>query len=208
MSTWHGFLDDLRPAASPPLDTPYVGLRAVRDTDLPSVAEGAGPLRVVLTGGAAQVAGPVALAERRGLSLGALDTALRDAADPAGNARRVAAALDAAPLPDGARVHVRLPVDGPPTPAGLAALDELAVLEAVAVLPADLSALEGWLDAALDREVPVSLVSGTPAQAADAVLVAARLWGDPGDAAVGRRFVLSWLTDDTVAAVTHLEGLA
>lgn len=207
MSTWHGFLDDLRPAASPSLDTPYVGLRAVRDTDLPSVAEGAGPLRVVLTGGAAQVAGPVALAERRGLSLGALDTALRDAADPAGNARRVAAALDVAPLPDGARVHVRLPAEGPPTPAGLAALDELAVLEAVAVLPADLPALEGWLDAALDREVPVSLVSGTPAQAVDAVLVAARLWGDPGDAAVGRRFVLSWLTEDPAAAVEHLDGL-
>ncbi|MCH1865208.1 hypothetical protein [Nocardioides sp. CFH 31398] len=211
MSTWDGFVDDLRPAGSAPLDSPYVGLRAVHDTSLPDVDPGRAGLRVVLTGGAAQVAGPVALCERRGLALGALDTTLRDPVDPAGNARRVGAALADSPPPDGTRVHVRVPADsGPSGPSGpgLAALDELSMIEAVVALPADAPSLEPWLDAALDRELTVSLVGGTVGQAVDAVRVAARLWGDPGDVAVGRRFVVSWLTDDTAAAVAHLEGLA
>jgi len=208
VSTWHAFVDDLRPPTEGPFGSPYVGLRAVRDTDLPDLVADGSPVRVVLTGGAAQVAGPLGLCERRGLALAALDTALRDPADPAGNARRVATALTDAPPPEDTRVHVRVPVEGPPSGPGLAALDELAVLGAVLVLPADAPALEAWTDAALDRELDVSLVGGTPEQAVAAVRVAARLWGDEGDDAVGRRFVVSWLTDDTAAAVAHLEGLA
>lgn len=208
MSTWHGFVDDLRPAGSEPLDSPYVGLRATLDTDLGAVAVGSSGVRVVLTGGAAQVAGPVGLCARRGLDLRALDTTLRDPMDPAGNARRVAAALADAPPPEGTRVHVRVPVDSPPSGSGLAALDELAAIEAVVALPADAPVLEPWVDAALDRELVVSLVGGTVEQAVGAVRLAARLWGDDGDDAVGRRLVVSWLTDDTAAAVDHLGGLA
>ncbi|WP_344007559.1 hypothetical protein [Nocardioides lentus] len=193
MSTWHGFLDDLRPVDAAPLDSPYVGARAVRDTDLPSLDPGAAPVRVVLTGGAAQLAGPVALGERRGLTIGALDTALRDPGDLAGNARRVVAAYWDAGLADDALLHVRLPSDWSPS-AGRA-LDLLAEVEAVVVALAVADQADGpWVTEVLDRELRVSLVGG---DAERAVVLAERH---------GRSSVVSWLTDDPVTAVTHLEG--
>ena len=94
----------------------------LRDTDLPLVRGFGGPLSVVVTGGAGQVAGPVGLAERPGLELAGLEIALRDLDDLAGNARRVVAAVDE--LRDGAGrdvpVHVELPQAArpPAAPAG------------------------------------------------------------------------------------------
>merc|ERR1711969_260396 len=115
-----GFVDDASPVGASPLQrSPFVGARAVPDTALPDVPADAGPLRVVLTGGAGQVPGPVALCARRGLDLRSLEVALRDLDDPATNARRVVAAVDAVRsdtgllTTDGEDVVVHVAVAGP-----------------------------------------------------------------------------------------------
>ncbi len=212
---WLRFLDDGSPLPDGPVtqrSTPVVGDRAVRDDELPRLVGYAGDLRVVLTGGAGQVAGPAAYCRRQGLELSALDVTLRDPDDPAGNVRRVVAAVDAAlaagDLLDDTVVHVRVPgAPGDPTPSWLAAADVLAEAEMVLTLPLDAGDPTSWIDAAMDRELPVSLVGGTCAQAVAAVATAARLWGDPGDLARGRRWVRSWLTTDVEAALDHLQSL-
>jgi hypothetical protein len=214
--TWTRFLDDATPL--PPdgpvvqRSTPLVGDRVVRDDDLPRLLGYAGDLRVVLTGGAGQVAGPAAYCRRHGLELSALDVTLRDLDDPAGNARRVVAAVDAVvaagDLLDDTVVHVR--AAGDLTPSWLATLDVLAEAEMVLALPLDpanAGAVERWLDAAMDRELATSLVGGGPAQAVAAVATAARLWGDPGQLARGRRWVRSWVTADVEAALDHLQAM-
>ena len=66
---------------------------------------------------------------------------------------------------------------------------------------------EPWIDAAMDRETPVSLVGGTPGQAVAALRTAARLWGDEDDLTAARRWVRSWATPDVDAALDHLEQL-
>ncbi|WP_148615395.1 hypothetical protein [Nocardioides rubriscoriae] len=218
--TWTRFLDDATPLPADPAapvvrrSTPVVGDRAVRDDELPRLVGYAGDLRVVLTGGAGQVAGPAAYCRRHGLELSALDVTLRDLDDPAGNARRVVAAVDAAvaggDLLEDTVVHVRVATLGDPTPSWLAAADVLAEAEMVLALPLGLPPggdLDAWVDAALDRELAMSLVGGTPAQAVAALATAARLWGDPGDLARGRRWVRSWLTPEVEAALDHLAGL-
>ncbi|MBC9733036.1 hypothetical protein [Nocardioides marmotae] len=149
------------------------GSFVVRDTDLPALPAGfAGPLTVVVTGGAGQLAGPAALCARRGLPLAGLDVALRDLDDLAGNARRVVAAVDAARaegvLDDDVAVHVELP-QSEATYAWLAAADEVAAAELRLKLrtgglevfqhpPAPL--LATWIDAALDRETPFRCTAG------------------------------------------------
>lgn len=143
----------------------------VRDTDLPSVPAGT-PVSVVLTGGAGQVLGPAALCARRGLPVAGLEVALRDAEDPAGNARRVVAAVEAArsegALLDSTRVFVELPATDP-THSWLAAADEVAAAELRLKLRTgglDASAfptaerLAAWIDAALDRELPFKCTAG------------------------------------------------
>ena len=185
---------------APLVASPYVGRLATRDVDLPAVRDTERPLRVVLTGGAGQLRGPVDACARRGLRLVALDTTLRDLDDPAGNARRVVtAALD---LPSDPTLHVA--VSGSPTPAWLAALDVLAEAEAVVGLPLTGVDPAPWIDAALDRELPVTLLGGSAAHAVTALRTTARLWGDPEDLEAARRWCRSWLTDDTAAAVEHL----
>ena len=143
----------------------------VRDTDLPSVPEGT-PVSVVLTGGAGQVLGPVALCGRRGLPVAGLEVALRDVDDPAGNARRVVAAVEAAraegALHDSTRVFVELPATDP-THSWQAAADEVAAAELrlkfrTGGLDADAfptpERLAAWIDAALDRELPFKCTAG------------------------------------------------
>jgi hypothetical protein len=141
-----------------------VGTFVLKDTDLPLVRGFAGPLSVVVTGGAGQLAGPVGLCRKLGLQLAGLEIALRDLDDLAGNARRVVAAADGL---DGVPVHVELP--GPPSAGRLTAADEVAAaglrlkfrtggLEPAAFpSPATVAA---WVDAALDRETPFKCTAG------------------------------------------------
>ncbi len=172
MSTFDAFVDDA--SSLPPGEVPIheataafapraadaaVGAFVIRDTDVPLVRGFAGPLAVVVTGGAGQVAGPAGLCTKLGLDLGRIQITLRDLDDLPGNARRVVAAVDdaraAGALGEDTAVHVELPA----TAAGagwLAAADEVAAADLRLTLPAppDGSALAGWIDAALDRELP------------------------------------------------------
>ena len=214
-ATWAGFLDDARPLGDPPYEphtSPAVADRAVADVDLPRLGSYDGDVRVVLAAGAGQVAGPAAYCTRNGIELSSLDVALRDADDPAGNARRVVAALDAAyaegSLLEDTIVHVRLAAPaGPPTHGWLAAADVLAEAELVLAVSLDAGDPEPWIDAALDRELAVSLVGGTVDRAVAALRTTARLWGDEADLARARRWCRRWLTADVDAALAHLAGL-
>lgn len=263
VSWWSGLLDDTaacRPGATaPPLAAPlapppgpHVGGLVVPDTLLPTALagvraeqEGARPRLVVrLTGGAAQLGGPATLCARAGVVPARVDTAVRDAADPAAAARRVVAAVDAAraggDLPEEVVVAVGLPTpDGPDLAHGwLAAADELAAAELALALPTGdvpLAAVVPWLDAALDRELPVVALGPHAATEAAALLAAVRLTfdGEPHDevaavlrggaeqvsttlASLGddtllrtRRWLLGVGCDDVVAAapaLAHLTG--
>ena len=150
----------------------FVGRLVLRDTDLPLVRGIDAEIAVVVTGGAGQLAGPLALARRTGLRVTAVEIALRDLDDLAGNARRVVAAVDAARadgvLDDDVAVHVELPATEP-SASWLAAADEVAAAElrlklrtggteASAFPPA--AALAQWVDAALDRETPFKCTAG------------------------------------------------
>lgn len=177
---------------------PLVGGLVVPDTDLPHALDaltGAGgptpSLVVRVTGGAGQLAGPAALCARRGTPPARVQVVLRDLDDLAGNARRVVAAVDAAratgDLDEETVVTVGLPhVPGPPgAPAHgwLAAADEVAAAELALALPTCATAsapapapatVVGWLDAALDRELPVTCAADGGTGAAG-LLLATRL---------------------------------
>jgi len=184
---WRGLVDDA--AIFPPGDVPIhdataawtargqewyaalVGSFVLKDTDLPLVRGFGAPLSVVVTGGAGQVAGPVGAAQRIGLSVAAIEIALRDPDDLAGNVRRVVAAVDQArgegTLDDDVAVFVEIP--GPATPAWLAAADEVAAaghrlkLRLGHVdhdLIPDSGTVAAWIDGALDRETPFKGTAG------------------------------------------------
>jgi hypothetical protein len=188
--TWLRLVDDA--AIFPPGDAPlheataafsarreewyagFVGSFVLRDTDLPLVRGFGGPLSVVVTGGAGQVAGPVALARRLGLELAGLEIALRDPDDLPGNARRVVAAVDEVrgelveELGGEVPVHVELP-QVEPTAGWLAAADVIAAAELrlkfrTGGTEADAfpsaPVLASWIDAALDRETPFKCTAG------------------------------------------------
>ena len=183
---WAGLVDDA--AIFPPGDAPLpeavaahrrlrqewyadlVGPLVVRDTDLPDVPADV-PVSVVLTGGAGAVAGVSSLAAKRGHRVVALEAAVRDLDEPAGNVRRIAAAVEAARDAGGlsdTQVYVELP-QADPTPAWLAAADAVAEgethlklrtggLEAHLFPPA--ATVAAWIDAALDRETPFKCTAG------------------------------------------------
>ena len=143
-----------------------VGSFVLRDTDLPLVRGFGGPLSVVVTGGAGQLAGPVGLCVKLGLDLAGIEIAVRDLDDPAGNVRRVVAALR--------EVETEVPVyvELPATPAeerlarrgrrgrgGRAAAEvRTGGLDAPAYPSAEV--LAGWIDAALDRETAFKCTAG------------------------------------------------
>jgi hypothetical protein len=150
----------------------------VKDTQLPDVPTNL-PVAVVLTSGAGAVAGVAALAARRGHQVVALEAAVRDLDDLAGNVRRILAAVDAARAESGlsdAEVYVELPQTGPqtgpraaPTTAWLAAADAVAEAGArlkfrtgglEASLFPDAATVAAWIDAALDRETPYKCTAG------------------------------------------------
>lgn len=172
-----------------PGDLPdVVGAVAVDDLLLPTVRDHAPglPVTVVGTGGAAQVAGPLGLAARAGLVLAGVRTTLRDAADPAGNVRRVLAALDPlrddGTLPDDVPVAVVLPT-GVGGYGAEAALDEIGNADLVVGL--DATRPEVWttlVDAALDREVATETVRGDRDPVAVLAAVRACLDGEPDEA--------------------------
>jgi hypothetical protein len=187
-AAWAAIVDDA--AIFPPGDAPLheataaygartdsdgaelVGTFVLKDTDLPLVRGFTGPLSVVITGGAGQIAGPAGLCSRLGLQLAGIEIALRDLDDLAGNARRVAAAVDAARtegvLDEDVPVYVELPHVGN-TASWFAAADEVSAAEhrlkfrtgglEAAAFPAA-HALARWIDAALDRETPFKCTAG------------------------------------------------
>ena len=184
--TWLRLVDDA--AIFPPGDAPlheataafiarreewyagFVGSFVLRDTDLPLVRGFGGPLSVVVTGGAGQVAGPVGLARRLGHQVAGIEIALRDPDDLPGNARRVVAAVDEVrgELGDDVPVFVELP-QAEPSAGWLAAADEIAAAElrlkfrtggTEAQAFPSASDLAAWIDAALDRETPFKCTAG------------------------------------------------
>jgi hypothetical protein len=143
-----------------------VGAFVVRDTDLGQVP-GDVPVSVVLTGGAGAIDGVVRLCDRRELTLAAIEAAVRDLDDPAGNVRRIATAVRAVGLDPDVPVYVEIP--GPVSAAWLAAADEAAA-EALRLkircgnvdhdLIPSAGTVAGWLAAALDREMEVKGTAG------------------------------------------------
>ncbi len=184
---WRGLVDDA--AIFPPGDVPlhdataafsargeepyapFVASFVLRDTDVPLVRGFGAPLSIVITGGAGQVAGPLGAAARIGLHVAGVEIALRDPDDPAGNVRRVVAAVDHAraegTLVDDVPVLIEIP--GPVTASWLAAADEVAAAEhrlklRLGHVDHDLvpgsATVAGWIDAALDRETPFKCTAG------------------------------------------------
>lgn len=178
---WRRLVDDA--AIFPPGDVPLpdataayaarsgdalelVGTFVLKDTDLPLVRGIGAPLSVVVTGGAGQLAGPVALAAKLGLDLAGLEIAVRDLDDPAGAVRRVVAAL--AEVEAEVPVHVELPATAAEY-GWLTAADEVAAAELrlkfrtggleAAAFPTE-AVLASWIDAALDRETPFKCTAG------------------------------------------------
>jgi hypothetical protein len=183
---WAGLVDDA--AVFPPGDAPLpeavaayqerrgewyadlVGPLVVTDTALPDVPADV-PVSVVLTGGAGAVAGVASLAQRKGHRLVAVEAAVRDLDDMAGNVRRINAAVDSARA-DGrlsdTEVYVELP-QADPTPDWLAAADAVAEAEhqlkfrtggAEAHLFPAAGTVAAWIDAALDRETSYKCTAG------------------------------------------------
>ncbi|HWM04435.1 MAG TPA: hypothetical protein VNP92_19025 [Actinophytocola sp.] len=149
-----------------------VGTFVVRDLDVPLLRGTPAPLSIVVTGGAGQIGGPAGLCGKLGLELAGLEIALRDLDDLAGNAQRVAVAVDAARadgvLDDDVPVYVELP-HAASTASWKAAADEVAAAELrfkfrTGGLEADAfpdsQALAGWIDAALDRETQFKCTAG------------------------------------------------
>jgi hypothetical protein len=158
-----------------------VGPFVISDIRLPDLIEVADeldpqdplPTTVVITGGAGSVLPAAKWATGSGLlSLRGLEIALRDPDDLAGNARRVAAAVDEARddgvLDDEVPVYVELPHVGS-TASWLAAADVVAEHEfrlkfRTGGVEADLfpnsHALARWIDAALDRETSFKCTAG------------------------------------------------
>jgi hypothetical protein len=143
-----------------------VGTFVLKDTDLPLVRGFGGPLSVVCTGGAGQLAGPVQLARRTGLMIAGQEIAVRDLDELAGNVRRVVAATDE--LETEWPIFVELPQTVPDhgwlAAADIAAEDGLRLkfrtggLEASAFPAAEVLAV--WIDAALDRETAFKCTAG------------------------------------------------
>lgn len=186
-------LHGLLAATDAPADEPLVGASVVTDTSLPDVTDPPLPLAVTVTGGAGQIAGPAGLCARRGWPLASVTTALRDLDDLPGNARRVAAAVDAARaegvLADDVTIRVVLPAE-PVAHRWQAAADEVAAMDWQLAFPltdggepVPAPIVAGWIDAALDRETPYAVHGVTLAQQALAVLTAtAAAWdGATGD---------------------------
>jgi hypothetical protein len=189
---WRGLIDDAAifppgDAALPDAVAAYTARReewyadlvasfVVTDVRIAEVRAAAGggamPLSIVVTGGAGAIAGALGLAAKAGNPLAGLEVALRDPDDPAGAARRVVAACDAARseglLDDDTAVYVEIPEVGSPT-GWLAAADVVAENEfrlkfrtggpEPQLVPAP-GTLAHWIDAALDRETPFKCTAG------------------------------------------------
>lgn len=189
---WRGLIDDAAifppgDAALPDAVAAYdarreewyadlVGSFVVTDVRIPELRDTAGggalPLSIVVSGGAGAIPGALGLAAKAGNPVAGLEIALRDPDDPAGAARRVVAACDAARneglLDDSTPVYVEIPHVGS-TAGWLAAADVVAENEfrlkfrtggtEAHLFPAA-HALARWIDAALDRETPFKCTAG------------------------------------------------
>lgn len=130
------------------------------------------PVSVVVTSGAGGIEGALKLAAKSPVTVGALEIALRDPDDLPGNARRVAAAIDAARdaelLPTATATYVELPQTAPGA-GWLGAADEVAAADhrlkfrtggVEAHLFPGAATLASWIDAALDREAVFKCTAG------------------------------------------------
>jgi len=129
-------------------------------------------LSVVVTGGAGSIEGVAKLANRAQAELRGIEIALRDEEDPAGNARRVALAVQAARddelLADDLPVYVELPHVANTArwleSADVVAENELRLKFRTGGVDAELfphpHALGRWIEAALDRETPFKCTAG------------------------------------------------
>ena len=156
-----------------------VGGFVVSDTKIADLATAVGraesrplDLNLVVTGGAGAIQPAVTWVSRsEGLSLRAVEFALRDEEDLAHNARRLVSVMDSLPEElDDVVVYAEPPLpDGEPTAGWLGALDELAAREVhlkfrTGGMSADLfpsaDRLARCLEAALDRELPFKCTAG------------------------------------------------
>lgn len=184
---WAGLIDDaaIFPPGNVPLSEAVVAYRdrtgeaaglvanfVLPDRDLGAVTELEAPLSVVITGGAGQIEGPLRQAKRSGLEIGALEIAVRDPGDPAGNVRRMIAALEQARdeelVPEDLPTYIELPATLAPY-GWQSAADEVASAELrlkfrTGGLEPDLfptpATLAEWVDGALDRETPFKATAG------------------------------------------------
>lgn len=185
---WRGLVDDA--AIFPPGDAPLqeaasahrarrhqpyadlVGTFVVRDTDIPTLRGTPLALSVVVTGGAGQIAGAAGLGRKLHVAIEGLEVALRDPADPAGAARRVVAAVDAARAEGILDEHVPVYVELPAPEHGhswMVAADEVAAAEfrfkfrtgglESHLFPSPAS-LAHHINVALDRETPFKCTAG------------------------------------------------
>ncbi len=185
--SWTGLIDDA--AIFPPGDAPLPDAVAahvarteewyadlvrsfvVTDVRIPEIDRPL-PLSIVISGGAGAIPGALRLAGRDQHALVGLEVALRDLDDLAGNARRVAAAVEDARgeglLAEDVPTYVELPAV-PDERRWLAAADVvaeagLALKFRTGGLDAEqfpsATALAGWIDAALDRETRFKATAG------------------------------------------------
>lgn len=169
------------------LADPRVGALAVDDLALPDLGSASGEVPVALTlvstQGAAQLRGPLQWAARAERPVVGVRTTIRDLADPAGNVRRVVAAVDElrseALLDDSIAVTVVLP-PGLSHASAQAALDELSYADLQAGIDAgDPHQWASLVDDALDREVAFETLGGAWNPAAVLAATRACLDGDP-----------------------------
>lgn len=193
-----------------------VGCLVVSERDLGPLAAPGLPVHLAVTGGAGALEAGLRWVADHGddrLHLRRVSVRLRGEADLAHNARRVVTVLDSVSLPDDVEVYAAPPApEGEPSPAWLAALDELAAREVGVRLPTDAPWALAAVDAALDREQALALDSDDPVAALALVRRAldgeppADGWlaADPDLAARTRRWCRVVLVPDLGAALTHL----
>ncbi|GAB3992648.1 hypothetical protein [Nocardioides marmoraquaticus] len=192
-----------------------VGCLVVSERDLAPLAAPGLPVHLAVTGGAGALeAGLRWVADNPGrLELRRVSVRLRGEAELAHNARRVVTVLDSVALDDAVEVYAAPPDPlGDPSPAWLAALDELAAREVGVRLPADAPWALAAVDAALDREQALALDADDPVAALALVRHAldgeapADGWlaADPDLAARTRRWCRVVITPDLVTSLSHL----
>lgn len=154
-----------------------VGALCTTEQELPHLATGDLPVHLAVTGGAGALEAALRWVSGPGsdrVTVRRVSVRLRGEQSGPGlthNARRVVTVLDSVQLPDDVAVYAAPPEPlGGPSPAWLAALDELAAREIGLLLPATAPWTASALDAALDRELPLAFEARTAADVVAALV--------------------------------------